>query len=112
MSLYIAEGDFAMLGGAGEEVSESLRSGRNRLDFDDLVGDAMPGGGEAGAEFQRFLQQLRKTHSSIANAAEDLSTAAIAAETELRETDEVSASEFFKLDIMLDVSSHYGYGEV
>ena len=44
MSLYIVEGDFAMLGGAGEEVSESLRSGRNRLDFDDLVGDAMPGG--------------------------------------------------------------------
>lgn len=43
MSLYIVEGDFAMLGGAGEEVSESLRSGRNRLDFDDLVGDAMPG---------------------------------------------------------------------
>ena len=111
MSLYIAEGDFAMLGGAGEEVSESLRSGRNRLGFDDLVGDAMPGG-EAGAEFQRFLQQLRKTHSSIANAAEDLSTAAIAAETELRETDEVSASEFFKLEIMLDASPHYGYGEV
>lgn len=111
MNLYIREGDFAMLGRAGEEVSESMRSGRNRLDFDGLVGDAMPGG-EAAGTFRSFLHHLRQVHSSIANAADDLSTAAVSAEADLQETDKVSGSEFVKIEMILKTTSHYGYGEV
>lgn len=107
----VVEGDFLRLSRAGDDVEEGMQVGRNQLGIGGLALEAMPGGA-GGVAFGRVIVHLEHVHTSIANAAADLSEAAYLAERDFFEADDVNATFFRELKHDLYVSPHDGYREV